>query len=758
MHYGRLLRFLALLGIYIYLSPKDNPLDKVLAKHAKKIIKIVEKGIKGKKVKVVLTSPVLDINDDLILKEQSIAKITTKNLNSFDRDSADFEIIYKIRNVPQYGNLYLGRKRLKRNSAFTQEDLRAGRVRYKHSGESVYRDLFEFTLQDSDGRYAKNANLKRPGVFNFIIEPVNDRPRLVANQGAVVKEQLGIRITSNLLNTTDNDNVESEIVYTIVDLPKYGVLAKDKRKIEKGDKFTQSDLTQGKIIYVHKSESNEEDHFKFTVSDPKMGSLQANPSGPASFDIKVLPVNDAPRLLFAKTKKVKEQGKTIVDSNFLKAEDIDNSDEEVEFVISNLPRRGNIYKDGKKLKVGDSFTQDELSDNAIVYLHDGSDSRVDKFQFFVRDSSLTSAENAGVKNPVDFKFSIIPVNDNPRLQLNNKAVVNQYSRVILKDSNLKTRDVDNTEGEILYKLVSSPKRGELKLNNSVLGTDDYFTQSDIDNGFVAYEHDDDSPVRDEFSFSVSDKDGGFSKKATDNNPATFVFEVNKADLPKISRKRKIEDPFPSLSLILGKVGFGGAYQNLRAVGSNLTGNFREAVEIGASFRTKMTPYIGLEAGLIQRQTSVAKIDTSAGGAAEETQSTINGYVRGQTTFESWNFGLEFAFKNHGLISYSDTAGFLYIGKTVPVLGLEVINSKIISLFDFIFSMRLGAEIYKGTNFANNVVSDNSLKLKSVFAVERIIGNYSFNPELIFSTHKTVTNVDEQIENIIIYRLNVRYLL
>jgi len=168
MHYGRLLRFLALLGIYIYLSPKDNPIDKVLAKKAKEIIKIVEKKVKGKKVTTVaLMAPKLDLNNDLYVKERGQAIISTANLNSFDKDSDDFAIIYLIKKLPLHGSLYLGRKKLGKNSLFTQQDLRVRRLKYIHSGESAFKDDFWFSLKDSDGRFAKNASDLKPASLNM---------------------------------------------------------------------------------------------------------------------------------------------------------------------------------------------------------------------------------------------------------------------------------------------------------------------------------------------------------------------------------------------------------------------------------------------------------------------------------------------------------------------------------------------------------------------------------------------------------------
>ena len=161
MHYGRLIRFLGLLALYIYMSPEDNPLDKVLVKNTEKVMKIVEKGVKGKKVDLVIVAPSLDVNKDLYVREQDVAVVTTENLNCFDKDSSDDEIKYYLLKLPEAGKIYLNEKEMQEGEYFTQADLRSEKLLYKHIREGALKDEFGFSLQDKDGAYAKNANSKK---------------------------------------------------------------------------------------------------------------------------------------------------------------------------------------------------------------------------------------------------------------------------------------------------------------------------------------------------------------------------------------------------------------------------------------------------------------------------------------------------------------------------------------------------------------------------------------------------------------------
>jgi hypothetical protein len=756
MHYGRLLRFLGLLALYIYLSPKDNPLDKVLIKNAEKIIKIVEKGVKGKKINQAIVAPTLDINRDLYLNERGQAFITTANLNCFDRDSRDNEIIYEIILAPMFGKILLNGVPLLKGNSFSQADLRSEKVVYKHVKEGSLEDELQFSLKDSDGIFALNASVKNPGKLSIFIKPVNDRPRLLANTGVRAVEQKSVLITATVLNSLDADNAESNIYYTLVDIPKFGVIVKNKKILKRDETFTQNDITQGKVFYQHRSESNETDNFKFSVSDSKkQTAMLANDENPAVFEISIEPVNDAPRVLFAKGKKIKEQGKVVLNARDIRSVDVDNNDKEISYVLARPPRKGFLLRDGRKLGPGDSFTQEELYDNAITYVHDGSDSKMDSFKFSVKDSGNLFAINASDKKPYRFKFSVLPVNDRPRLQLNNDAIVRQFSKVTLDSKNLKSRDVDNLESEILYKVVSAPKRGELKLDNSTLGTDDYFTQSDIDNGLIVYEYDDDNPIRDEFQFSVSDRDGGVSENASDSKPATFVLKVAKA-----TREQKRQDWksfYPSLSFILGKVDFGGSYSNPNAPERGVQGDFREATEIGGSLAFKVAKDYELELGLLQRTIKIS--DTEDINFKQDVLHTKHVFVKLKSLYERWNFGLELSLINHSIITYRSGNDYDYFKRKHPVVGFELINSDIVSIYNAILSGKVGAQFFKGTSFGGiNYNSQNSVRLSATLALEKIVGEFSFVPELVFVKHKTVTNVDSQEESNLIYRMRLKYRL
>src|SRR5690606_15683954 len=68
-----------------------------------------------------------------------------------------------------------------------------------------------------------------------------------------------------------------------------------------------------------------------------------------------------------------------------------------------------------------------------------------------------------------------------------------------------------------------PSHGQLLLNGNVLGSGNTFTQQDINDGLLSYQHDDSENASDGFSFTLSDGRGGLI------GPADFVLNVTLVD-------------------------------------------------------------------------------------------------------------------------------------------------------------------------------------------------------------------------------------
>ena len=112
-------------------------------------------------------------------------------------------------------------------------------------------------------------------LFSVNVAPVNDNPMLQANTGVLATGTEPATISSAELNVTDIDNLVSELVYTITELPAHGDLMRNGTVMAVNDTFTQAELDNNLVVYTAKA-AVVADSFGFTVSDNAGGALANN--------------------------------------------------------------------------------------------------------------------------------------------------------------------------------------------------------------------------------------------------------------------------------------------------------------------------------------------------------------------------------------------------------------------------------------------------------------------------------------------------
>ena len=96
----------------------------------------------------------------------------------------------------------------------------------------------------------------------------------------------------------------------------------------------------------------------------------------------------------------------------LQATDGDSIDADLEFVLEALPLSGQVFLDGTELAQFDSFTQQDVLNGLVEYVHNGSNTVADSVGFVVRDL-------AGNESTLfNFGIAITPVNDDALGDLN----------------------------------------------------------------------------------------------------------------------------------------------------------------------------------------------------------------------------------------------------------------------------------------------------------------------------------------------------
>ncbi|XP_051918195.1 FRAS1-related extracellular matrix protein 1a isoform X6 [Hippocampus zosterae] len=142
-------------------------------------------------------------------------------LQASDVDSSSDYILFNITRPPQAGDIvkfpgpgltgYVVSK-------FLQRDLSQSMVYYRHKGNEVLDDSFEFVLSD----FQDPPNLSEPQVVMLHVEPVpRQAPREVptARRCLVVKETDVVHVTQQHLHFVDKDSPDSDLTYTVTTPP-----------------------------------------------------------------------------------------------------------------------------------------------------------------------------------------------------------------------------------------------------------------------------------------------------------------------------------------------------------------------------------------------------------------------------------------------------------------------------------------------------------------------------------------------------------
>ena len=229
--------------------------------------------------------------------------------------------------------------------------------------------------------------------------------------------------------------------------------------------------------------------------------------------------NESPVLVNNTGLTVDEGGTETITSAMLLVTDTDNTPAELIYTVEVVPDNGSLKLGGTATG---SFTQKDIDDGMLAYEHNGSETSSDSFVFSVSDGA------GGTIGNTTFHISVTPVNDPPVLVNNTGMTVNQGGTKTVTSAMLLVTDTDNTPAQLTFTVEVVPDNGTLKLGGTATGS---FTQKDIDDGMLAYEHNGSETSSDSFVFSVSDGAGGTIGNTTFIISVTPIVEEYRIYLP-----------------------------------------------------------------------------------------------------------------------------------------------------------------------------------------------------------------------------------
>ena len=170
--------------------------------------------------------------------------------------------------------------------------------------------------------------------------------------------------------------------------------------------FTQDDVDNGLVVFVHDSSDTLTSGFDVSLAD---GGRMVLPST-GTVVIGFIPVDDAPTLDVNAGGTVAEGGTLAITTAELSSSDSDTADTALVYTVSSGPLNGQIELTSAPGVAVTSFTQDDLVNGLVVYVHDG-ETLVGDFDFEVADATTTLAT-------ATFGITVTPVNDAPQLVFN----------------------------------------------------------------------------------------------------------------------------------------------------------------------------------------------------------------------------------------------------------------------------------------------------------------------------------------------------
>ncbi|KAJ8000694.1 hypothetical protein DPEC_G00183020 [Dallia pectoralis] len=424
---------------------------------------------------------------------------------------------------------------------FTQAQVNHHKVAYKppdlELGITPKVLQFTFTVEDTAGNSAD-------GLFTIFLQPVDNKPPFITNAGFTCQEGNAYIITKKELDATDKDTEDENIIFTVVQVPRYGHLQYLGIDMSNSETFILEDIENSRLAYIHSGEESLSDIIKLDVSD-------GFHNVPIIIKITINPVDDEtptimlPAGLLGASIDVLENGATEITSNVIQGRDEDTDDLMLTFIVEEPPRLGEILVNGAS---SERFTQQDIINGLVVYAHTsgeiGSFREHDSFNLTISDMSDEWVVGGNKVQGVRVVVTILPVDSIPPIvNVGEQFVVIEGEKNVITLDQVQAEDMDTDSDDILCTIIVHPTSGYVENISPAPGSEKSragtaitaFSFKDVSIGHIYYVqsiHKGVEPVEDRFTFRCSDGIN-FSERhffpivivpANDEKPEIFIRE------------------------------------------------------------------------------------------------------------------------------------------------------------------------------------------------------------------------------------------
>nr|XP_056722014.1 chondroitin sulfate proteoglycan 4 [Euleptes europaea] len=429
----------------------------------------------------------------------------------------DEDVLFRIIAPPQGGVVLRGDQEV---SSFTQKDLLSGEVVYQHNGTKNSQDRIHFSAEVNqvvmEGTLAVTVSLdSHPSPLNFV-----HHERIHILQGEAVE------IKNDYLLVQHEDVPPQDIVYTVTIPPLSGFLvalsqgptSEEPPNLDPIQSFTQEDINEGKVLYLHSNPEIQSDQFTVDITANGVDTLEG-----VVVSLEILPISIP---LEVHNITVLEGSTRAVSMDVLNIPSTYFSALNVEFIVLKGPEHG-ILQNTERPEEGNllAFSWFEVEQQLIHYVHDGSESFADGFTVVANVSEVNQQSQ-----PRTVSIEVIPSNDEaPVVLVNRELQMPEGGTAEITPELLRSEDEDTPPEEVVYS-IRIPVNGKVTLKSAPQNRALRFSQAQINSRLVQFIHE--GALEGGFSFDVSDGEnmspGHFFAVVAHKKP-TITLE-NKQDL------------------------------------------------------------------------------------------------------------------------------------------------------------------------------------------------------------------------------------
>lgn len=327
----------------------------------------------------ILVTPEDNIMPNVVIKELYVNEnsdmiITTDTLSATDLNSPDENLQFIVTKTPLKGHLESLDNEGVPITQFTQLDLAARKIIYKHTSlDEVKIDNFEFEVNDGRNKVFRTFRIKLSSNNNKI--PVVRKKVVKVNQGQKTV------ITPFELAVTDNDTEFSSLIFKIEKFPQFGKILLD------GEKqiitFSMNDINRNRIIYVHNGAEIRTDSLTLSLTDGKhqeyfeYPEVEETKKNPIQLLFKIKKVDkSAPVLVINRGATSLQQwdGLTIFRFKPSTLQAIDSgtmNESSISFSLRKYPSHGRIVRSNNVDKKISTFSQRSINEKDVLYIFNG---------------------------------------------------------------------------------------------------------------------------------------------------------------------------------------------------------------------------------------------------------------------------------------------------------------------------------------------------------------------------------------------------